>query len=215
MKKKRGDTAIASWSHLGCAVILHCRVPKWRALGNTNTRGVAQMGIRRAAQCIGASALVLAGLGSFSASAFAAGTGYSGSGTGGSSGTTGSPGAPAGFTSVLTTETIQPSGGAVSAGGVTVNIPNGDFTVPTQVSILEGTNSALTGLPSGVTPVISFGIVFMQDGSKVTGTFPSPIPVTITNSAVTSTDQVLTYDSATGTYVPASQNPNPIRSRTG
>jgi hypothetical protein len=139
------------------------------------------------------------------APAFAAGTGYAPPPTP-TPGTSATAGAPSGFTTVLTTQTIGPAGGTLSAGGVTVTVPAGDFTVATQVSIVSGTLSALTGLPGGATPVVAIGVVFMQNGVKVTGTFPSPIKVTITNSSITAADQLYVFQN--GSAVPATSDVN-------
>jgi hypothetical protein len=117
-------------------------------------------------------------------------------------------GAPAGFTTVLTTVAIGPAGGTVSAGGITVTIPAGDFTVTTDVSILLGTLNALTGLPAGDTPVEAVGVVFTQGGAKVTGAFATPITVSVANGAITTADTLDVYLASSGTYVPVTASPN-------
>jgi hypothetical protein len=139
--------------------------------------------------------------------AFGAGTGYAPP-PGGTPGTPATAGAPSGFTTVLTTQVVGPAGGTVSAGGVTVTIPPGAFTVPTDVSILMGTPSALTGLPGGSRVAVAVGVVFMQNGAKVTGTFPTPISVTIANTSITSADQLYVFQASSGTFVPATSDPN-------
>jgi hypothetical protein len=139
--------------------------------------------------------------------AFGAGTSYAPP-PGGTPGAPGTSGAPSGFTSVLTTQVVGPAGGTVSAGGVTVTVPAGAFTVPTDVSILMGTTSALTGLPGGSRATLAVGMVFTQNGEKVTGTFPTPIAVTIANSAITSADQLYVFQASSGTFVPATSDPN-------
>jgi hypothetical protein len=167
-------------------------------------------GSRRLAVPTGiALALVLtAGLGFASVTpAFGAGTSYSPP-PGGTGGAPATPGTPAGFTTVLTTQVVGPAGGSVSAGGVSVTIPAGDFTVPTDVSILSGTPSGLTGLPGGATVAGAVGIEFTQNGSKVTGTFPSPVTVTISNSSITAADQLYVYQASSGTWVPATSDPD-------
>jgi hypothetical protein len=139
--------------------------------------------------------------------AFGAGTGYGGGG-GGGGGTGTTPGAPPGFTTVLTSQTVQPSGGTVSAGGVSVDIPAGTFSVPTEAVLSQGSTSSITGLPAGATGVLAIGISFLQNGTKVTGTFPSPVKVTISNSSVSSADSLYVYDASSGGYIPASQDPD-------
>jgi len=169
--------------------------------------GSRNLGLRRASL---KGALVLAAAASgilmTTGTALGAGSSYSGSTSTGTS--TGSPSAPAGYTTVLTTQTVQPSGGTVTAGGVSVTVPAGDFTSASQVVVTQGTPSDLTGVPSGSTPVLAIGVSFLQNGSKVTGTFPTPISVTITNSAITSADQLEWFDSSTSTFEPASQDPD-------
>ncbi len=139
--------------------------------------------------------------------AFGAGTGYAPP-PGGTPGAPGTAGTPSGFTTVLTTQAVGPAGGTVSAGGVSVTIPAGDFTVSTEVSILMGTPSALTGLPGGATAVTAVGVVFTQNGAKVTGTFPTPITVTISGTSITAADQLYVFQASSGTYVPATSDPN-------
>ncbi len=143
----------------------------------------------------------------FAPAALGAGTGYGGTGGTGTGTGTGSPTTPSGFTTVLTTQTVQPSGGTVTAGGVTVTVPAGDVTSPIQVIITQGTISGLTGLPAGSNPILAYGVTFVQNGQKYHGTFPAPITVTISNPAITTADQVLVYSDATGTYVPLSSDP--------
>jgi len=91
---------------------------------------------------------------------------------------------------------------------VSVDVPAGALVSPVQVVVTSGTTSQLNGLPAGAQPTLAFGISFEQNGQKVTGTFNSPITVTISNTAITTADQIVIYDPSTGSYVPASQASN-------
>jgi hypothetical protein len=160
-----------------------------------------------------AASAVIAGSMLLSSPAWGAGSGYTGgTGTGGTGTATGGPTTPSGFTDIVTTQTIQPAGGTVTATAgattVTVNVPAGALAGPVQVVITSGSTSGLSGLPSGAQPELAIGIAFEQNGEKVTGTFSSPITVTISNSSITTADQVVVYDPSTGTYVPVSQATN-------
>ena len=114
--------------------------------------------------------------------AYAAGNGYTPSGTpttGGSA--TGLAG------TVVTSTTIQPSGGTASgvvgSSTITANVPPGTFTGAVQVVMTDATSSYVAP-GSGGSPVVTFGIGIYVNGSKVTGTFPA-IGVTITSPAIT------------------------------
>jgi len=160
-----------------------------------------------------AASAVIAGSMLLSSPAWGAGSGYTGgTGTGGTGTATGGPTTPSGFTDIVTTQTIQPAGGTVTATAgattVTVKVPAGALAGPVQVVITSGSTSGLSGLPSGAQPELAIGIAFEQNGEKVTGTFSSPITVTISNSSITTADQVVVYDPSTGTYVPVSQATN-------
>jgi hypothetical protein len=120
-----------------------------------------------------------AALGS-SSLAFAAGTGY---GPGGPN-----PGTTAVGLSgtVVTSTTVQPGGGSASGtvGGstITATVPSGAFTSPTQVVVTDATGSAVA--PSGGgTPVVTFGVGFYVNGTKVTGTFPA-VTITVTSASI-------------------------------
>jgi hypothetical protein len=125
---------------------------------------------------------------------WAAGAGGSnGGGTGGTGGT--GAGAPAG--TVVSTTTVQTSGGsatgAIADGTVNVSVPAGAFTVPTQVIITDDSTSGN----------VAFGIGFYQNGAKVTGSFPA-VSCSITSPSITSAS-TLTSGGATypSTFVPA------------
>jgi hypothetical protein len=146
-----------------------------------------------------------------STSAFGAGAGYT---PGPPTGPTppGGQANPPGFTTIVTSQTVPPSGGTVtgSSGGttVTVIVPPGAFASPIQIIITVANLSELGGIPSGTHPVLGVGIAFEQNGAKYTGTFAAPVSVTITNSEITTADQVVVWDPATGTYVPITEAPN-------
>ena len=115
-----------------------------------------------------------------SPTAFAAGSGYSPSEPVPGGTATGLPG------TVVTSTTIPPSGGSVSGavGGstVAVTIPAGAFTGPTQAVLTDATGSGVVP-SSGGTSVVTFGVAFYVNGTKVTGTFPA-VTVTVTSASI-------------------------------
>jgi hypothetical protein len=135
------------------------------------------------------------------ATAFAAGSGYT------PSGGTGTPaGVPGGFTSVLTTGTVQPSGGTVTGSDngdtVTVTVPAGALTQPAQVVLTAGDVSQIGSAgQAGKDAVVAVGISVMVNGAKFTGTFPTPITVTIAGNFA-SGDEVVVYDPSTAGWSP-------------
>ena len=72
---------------------------------------------------------------------------------------------------MVSTCTVQPSGGPCTATvdglAISVTIPPGDFTIPTQILFSTGVT------PTGVsgTVVGAFGLSVVQNGSKLAGTF--------------------------------------------
>ncbi len=113
--------------------------------------------------------------------AFAAGSGYTPPAGGSGTTATGLPG------SVVTSTTIQPSGGTANAtignSTITVTVPAGAFTGPVQVVVTDASASNVTP-PSGTTTVVTFGVGFYQNGVKVTGTFPA-VTVTVASPSIT------------------------------
>ncbi len=127
------------------------------------------------------SGVVLAGLTVAAPHAFAAGTGYSPGAPAPGGTATGLPG------SVVSVTTIQPSGGKGSAtigtSTVTTTVPSGTFSVPTELVVTDA--GSVTVTPSnGGSVIVTFGVGFYQDGTKVAGTFP-PVTVTIANDSIT------------------------------
>lgn len=139
----------------------------------------------------------------FSSPAFAAGTGYEGD--------TGPTGVPGGYQSIITTQTVQTSGGTVTGtiGSDTVTVtvpseafPSGTFTSGMDVTITSGNAGAIgNGGVSGDTAVIGIGINITDPttGDKYTGTFPSPITVTIAGTFNPS-DAVVLYNATTSSW---------------
>jgi len=130
---------------------------------------------------LGAMGLIAGAITLTPAAAFAAGSGYTPTTGGTGSTATGLPG------SVVSSTTIQPSGGTANATigncTITVNVPAGAFTGPVQVTITDASASSVTP-PSGATTVVTFGVGFYQNGVKVTGTFPA-VTVTVSSPSIT------------------------------
>lgn len=86
---------------------------------------------------------------------------------------------------VVTSSTVGAAGGTVSGtvgtSGVTVSVPAGDFSGGAQVAILS--TSGIT-VPNPDVIVLSFAVNFCENGAKVTGTFPVPVTVTVTDPAI-------------------------------
>ncbi len=128
-----------------------------------------------------ASALSVVGASLAPGTALAAGSGYTPGGTGPGGSATGLPG------TVISTSTIQPSGGSgsgtIGGSSITVNVPPGTFPNPVQLVLTDASSSTIT--PSGGgSVVVVFGVGFYENGTKVTGTFP-PVTVTVTSSSIT------------------------------
>ena len=112
--------------------------------------------------------------------AFAAGTGYTPAAPTPGGTATGLPG------SVVSTTTIQPSGGTANAtvgsATITVTVPAGTFTGAVQVVTTDASSSAVAA-PGGGTTVVTFGIGVYVNGAKVTGTFPA-ITITVSSPSI-------------------------------
>jgi hypothetical protein len=104
---------------------------------------------------------------------------------------------------------IGASGGTVTAAvgtaSVTATVEPGTFTAPTDVVVLEGSASSSPSLDGHQTAVV-LAISLERDGQKLTGTFSSPVKVTITDSSIQAVDDLLVYDPASGSYVPAASS---------
>lgn len=150
------------------------------------------------------SAVTLAGAVIIMAASFAgaAGTSYQG--------TSGPAGAAGLFQSVVTTETVSTLGGAVSGAidhsTVTVTVPTGDLLAPQEVTITTGDPSAIgdAGV-RGAAAVLTLGITVTDPttGDKFTGTFASPLTVTIRGS-FNPADTVVVYDPTGSAWHPLS-----------
>ncbi|HMD45984.1 MAG TPA: hypothetical protein VKG43_07485, partial [Acidimicrobiales bacterium] len=134
------------------------------------------LAILSAAICAGAATTLLA-----AAPVLGAGTGYAPA-PGGAAG--GGTGAPAG--TVVTTTTVEPTGGTANGtiGGdaITITVPAGAFTTTSQAVITNAAGATATTV-GGNTVVLSFGIGFYQNGVKVSGTFPA-VTVTVSGANV-------------------------------
>lgn len=103
--------------------------------------------------------------------------------------------ASAGFTSIVTAQTITSSGGTVTGssngGTCTVTVPSGSFPNGGEVVISAGTPSSVDA-GSGNTVVIDFSVSVIDPntGADVSGPFSPPITVTITYSGISSGDTV-------------------------
>ena len=116
-----------------------------------------------------------------SPAAFAAGTGYAPTESAPGGSAAGLPG------TVVTSTTISPSGGSVSGtvGGstVTATIPAGAFADPVQAVLTDAAGSGVVP-PNGGTSVVTFGVAFYVNGTKVTGAFPA-VTITVTSASIT------------------------------
>lgn len=139
------------------------------------------MQLKIVAAVSGAAVLALAP----AATAFAAGSGY------GPTVPTGPTGVPGGYTDIVTTQTVSSDGGMVHAPGVagsssvTLSVPKGSFTEPTQ---LEVTNPDLSAVSanlstegfSGYSAVSGVGVKALDsNGQPLVGTFDKPVSLTI------------------------------------
>jgi hypothetical protein len=128
--------------------------------------------------------------------AFAAGTPYGGGGGGG--GGTG-PGGTGGGT-VVTTCTVTPTAvtvctAKIGADTITITVPANVFTNPTQIVVTDRTGLG-TPPQTGATVVISFGVTFAFQGTKITGSF-APVGVAVTGPDVAAGQSVY-FGSLTG-----------------
>ena len=124
--------------------------------------------VRRTVVSVMAGALLAVGC---AVPAYAAGTPYGGGGTVGGTGGTGSG-------TILTTCTVVPTQVTVCTARigedtVTITVPANTFTTPDQIVITDRTLQ-VQPLGPGTTVVLSFGVSFVYQGAKVTGTF-SPV----------------------------------------
>jgi hypothetical protein len=113
--------------------------------------------------------------------AFAAGTGYTPGAPAPGGTATGLPG------NVVSTTTIQPSGGTANATigstSITVTVPAGAFTGPVQLVVTDASSSAVAAA-GGASTVVTFGVGFYVNGTKVTGTFPA-VTITVSSPSIT------------------------------
>jgi hypothetical protein len=114
--------------------------------------------------------------------AFGAGTGYAPTGAPPAAGGT-SAGLPG---TVISSTAIQPTGGTGSATiatcAVNVTVPPGVFTGTTQLVITDAASSTVN--PTNGTAIVTFGVGFFVNGTKVTGSFPA-VTVTVSCPSIT------------------------------
>jgi hypothetical protein len=110
------------------------------------------------------------------------------------------------FGPVVSTVTIQPAGGTYnvtlpSGATVSFSVPAGDFTVPVQVELTEGSPSSIGALAgSGSSSVVAFGISLVANGSPVGGVFKSPVSFVFKSSSIKAGD-LLYEQTSTGAWV--------------
>jgi hypothetical protein len=136
---------------------------------------------------VGCLGLALGGSLASPTGAFAAGSGYAPSGNPTDRGTaSGLAGA------VVSSTTVQPSGGTatgtVGSSTITVTVPAGAFKDPVQVVLTDATTASVTPSTGG-SVIVAFGIGIYVNGTKITGTFPA-ITVAVTSSAITVSSMV-------------------------
>ncbi|HXR53902.1 MAG TPA: hypothetical protein VN793_02530 [Acidimicrobiales bacterium] len=116
--------------------------------------------------------------------ASAAGTGYTPAPT---PPPTPAPSSVCGAGTIITSSDVGTSGGtvtgAVGGSSVAVNVPSGALPDGTQVAITDTSSTTIT-VPNGDTIVLDFGVNFCVNGAKFTGTFATPITVTVSDPAV-------------------------------
>ena len=134
--------------------------------------------------------------------AFGAGSGYA-------------PSAPppqatgAGFTSIVTAQTVTSTGGTVTgaANGATctVAVPAGAFPNGGEVVISQGSPGAINA-GSGVTVVADFSVIVLDPdtGASLAGPFVPPITVTIGDADINASDTVVNV-SAPGVTTPVTE----------
>jgi hypothetical protein len=84
----------------------------------------------------------------------------------------------------------------VDGATVTVDVPAG--ALPSGGAQVEITDiTPVTTIPSGTTLVLAFGVNFCVNGAKFTGTFATPVIVTVTDPAI-APGQTLYVQTATG-----------------
>ncbi len=113
--------------------------------------------------------------------AFAAGTGYTPGAAAPGGAATGLPG------NIVSTTTIQPSGGTANATvgstSISASVPAGAFTGPVQLVMTDASSSAVAAA-GGASTVVTFGVGFYVNGTKVTGTFPA-VTITVSSPSIT------------------------------
>ena len=123
------------------------------------------------------------------ATAFAAGSGYGPS-------TPPTQATAAGFTSIVTAQSVTSSGGSVAGsangGTCTVSVPAGALANGGEIVISAGAPASINA-GSGITVVVDFSLMVLDPntGAVLSGAFAKPITVTIGDSAITSTDTVV------------------------
>lgn len=89
------------------------------------------------------------------------------------------------FSAVVTVGTCGATGctvtGTVDGATITVVVPPGTFTTPTQIVISTGTPPAP---PAGFVNRVAFGVAAELGGAPVMGTFANPISITVTDPAI-------------------------------
>lgn len=133
------------------------------------------------------SAITALGLIGLASNAYAAGSGYGG-------GTGGTPTGTGAYSQVVSVQTVTPAGGTFTAtvDGVllTVTVPPGEFSAPTQLVFTAGNLTQISTTGVSGTIVAAFGIQFDQGGQKLSGPFPRPVQVTGQSSKISASSVV-------------------------
>jgi hypothetical protein len=94
--------------------------------------------------------------------------------------------------------------GTADGATVDVDVPAGAFSAATEVTIFAGTPSSVQAPDSsGSTASLLVAVGLLRDGVKLTGTIPVPVVVTVEDASISSSDELVVYDSANGEYLPA------------
>lgn len=132
--------------------------------------------------------------------AYAAGSGYTPTSTGGG------VSVPGGFGSIACSQTVVSASAVVSCqagtSSINVNVPASSFSIPTIISVTTGSASQIGSAGvTGYNAVLAIGVDITQNGQKYQGTISPPLTVTISDPSITSTSQIVMFDTSSQSWV--------------